>query len=364
MMLIIIAIVGTACWYLRSVLAYIALALVVSLLALPFRRLFAKIHFGKYQNPDWLCAIMAISTVFLLMMSLSYLVVPLVNDVSRDIRMANLEDLTNAVSVPLNAINEWIEAITSGLETEINVESVIFNKIQDIMNGGTVSNVVGGVTGFVMNLGVTAFSVIFISFFFIKTPSLFENIVKALVSDDDEERVHKSLHEIVTLLTRYFTGVSLEVACVWLINFIGLWAIARMGFKYSIGIAFLAGVLNIVPYIGPLIGGALGVSMSLIIHYATAGIYGLDLPIIGFVLVLIGIFVFAQLIDNYILQPVIYSNSVQAHPLEIFIVFLIAGQIGGMAGMIAAVPAYTVFRVIAREFFTNIKPIRRLTGGE
>ena len=68
----------------------------------------------------------------------------------------------------------------------------------------------------------------------------------------------------------------------------------------------------------------------------------------------------AQLIDNFIYQPVIYSTSIKAHPLEIFIVLLMAGHIGGTVGMLVAIPAYTVVRVIAIRFFYRFKPIQRL----
>ena len=68
----------------------------------------------------------------------------------------------------------------------------------------------------------------------------------------------------------------------------------------------------------------------------------------------------AQLIDNFIYQPVIYSTSIKAHPLEIFIVFLMAGHLGGTIGMLVAIPAYTVVRVMAFRFFYRFKPIQRL----
>jgi predicted PurR-regulated permease PerM len=70
----------------------------------------------------------------------------------------------------------------------------------------------------------------------------------------------------------------------------------------------------------------------------------------------------AQSIDNMLLQPIIYSNSVKAHPLEIFVVLLMAGHLGGIMGMVLAIPAYTVLRVIAREFFSKFKIVQKLTG--
>jgi predicted PurR-regulated permease PerM len=62
-----------------------------------------------------------------------------------------------------------------------------------------------------------------------------------------------------------------------------------------------------------------------------------------------------------LLQPLIYSSSVKAHPLEIFFVILIGGSLAGIAGMLLAIPVYTVLRVIAREFFSKFRLVNKLT---
>ena len=81
-------------------------------------------------------------------------------------------------------------------------------------------------------------------------------------------------------------------------------------------------------------------------------------PLIKVVLTIQGV----QVLDNNFIGPYIMSNSVKAHPLEIFIVTLIAAKLGGVVGMIIGIPVYTVLRVIAREFFSEVKLVRRLTG--
>jgi predicted PurR-regulated permease PerM len=72
--------------------------------------------------------------------------------------------------------------------------------------------------------------------------------------------------------------------------------------------------------------------------------------------------VITHLIDNILFQPVIFSNSVKAHPLEIFIVILAAGFAAGIPGMIFGIPGYTVVRVFAREFFNNFKAVQKITS--
>jgi predicted PurR-regulated permease PerM len=111
-------------------------------------------------------------------------------------------------------------------------------------------------------------------------------------------------------------------------------------------------------------GGAIGTILGLILKYSSAVPIGLDVNFWVFTVLLIAIFCFTQLIDNILYQPLIYSTSIKATPLEIFIVLLIVGHIGGPMAMIVAIPCYTVVRVIAFRFFRHIKAIRRLIPSE
>ena len=153
------------------------------------------------------------------------------------------------------------------------------------------------------------------------------------------------------------TGVAI-------VNFLGLILIARLGFNAAIGIAVLTGILNIIPYVGPLLGGAIGTTLALVIKYSSLVPIGLNVGFLWFTLIVIAIFCFTQLVDNFLYQPLIYSTSIKATPLEIFIVLLIAGHVGGPMGMLIAIPSYTAARVVAYRFFGHIKAIRRLIPSE
>ncbi|MGB0177335.1 MAG: AI-2E family transporter, partial [Owenweeksia sp.] len=124
-----------------------------------------------------------------------------------------------------------------------------------------------------------------------------------------------------------------------------------------VAIAFFAGLMNIIPYIGPLIGMSFGLVIGLSANLTAE----LSMEPIPLALLIIGVFGVVQLIDNFILQPLIFSSSINAHPLEIFLVISIAAVIAGIPGMIVAVPTYSVLRLLAREFFPNVKAIRKLT---
>ena len=77
--------------------------------------------------------------------------------------------------------------------------------------------------------------------------------------------------------------------------------------------------------------------------------------------VILGTICVVKGIDDFVLQPTIYSSRVSAHPLEIFIVILMAGSVGGVVGLLIAVPSYTVLRVFAKEFFSEVSLVRKLT---
>ena len=143
-----------------------------------------------------------------------------------------------------------------------------------------------------------------------------------------------------------------------LVDYLGLWLVARVRADYAIGIAFIAGVLNVIPYVGPLLGEVIGVVLCVVLKYG-AGV-GLAVPIWAFALIVFAVMLVAQLIDNFIYQPLIYSTSIKSTPLEIFIVLLMAGRIGGTVGLLVGIPAYTVIRVIAIRFFSDKKAVRRL----
>ena len=130
-----------------------------------------------------------------------------------------------------------------------------------------------------------------------------------------------------------------------------------LGVPSSVLIGFFGGTMNVIPYLGPVIGTSIGTVLG-VLGELGAGNY-LDFYLVSGKVVLV--FLAANLIDNIILQPLIYSNSVKAHPLEIFIVIMMAGSLGGAVGMILAIPIYTVLRIIAGEFLGEFRLVQSLT---
>ena len=175
-----------------------------------------------------------------------------------------------------------------------------------------------------------------------------------LVNDRDENRLKKSFEKIKDLLSRYFLGLLLQISILLIIYTIIL---VVFGIQNAFVIAFLCALLNLIPYVGPLIGGVLMIFLSMTSNL-DAEFSTVILP--KTIYVMIG-FSIGQLIDNFFSQPMIFSNSVKSHPLEIFIVILAGGSLMGSVGMIVAIPIYTSIKVMLKEFLSENKIIKSLT---
>ena len=351
-----LALVLALCWYFKNVLIYIIVAFVVSMIGRPLMQLMRKIKIKGKSAPNWLLAVLTILLIFFFLTMIVTQMVPLVSNIVMD--ASAIEASSYFDSNPIDKVNEWLIGMFPNLGDDFDLSALLMEKIRELVDFGKVSGIVGSVASLVTSAFVALFAIVFISFFFLKEEGLFERIICAFVPDKHELTLAKTLSEIKQLLSRYFIGLLVEMLGVALVDFLGLWLIARFDFSYAIAIGFIAGLLNVIPYVGPLIGDVIGIVFGIVLKLGTGA--GLDVNIWVFALIILAIMLAAQLIDNFIYQPLIYSTSIKAHPLEIFIVLLMAGHIGGTIGMLVAIPAYTVVRVVAIRFFYRYKIIQRL----
>ena len=181
-----------------------------------------------------------------------------------------------------------------------------------------------------------------------------ENSIYVLVSDKSKNKLKNSLSTINHLLSRYFIGLVLQITILFIIYTITL---VIFGIENAIVIAFLCALLNLIPYIGPLIGGVIMLFLTMSSNL-DQDFQSVIIPTTLYVM--IG-YIFAQLIDNFFSQPLIFSNSVKSHPLEIFLVIMISGVLFGITGLIVAIPTYTAIKVILKSFFADNKIVKSLT---
>ncbi len=246
---------------------------------------------------------------------------------------------------------------------EINVENSspdyltgVKNNIFELFNPAKIPKLLSSFVGFFGNILITLLSVFFIAFFFLQEKGLFTKMVSALVPNRQEGKASHAIEESSALLIRYFVGLLVQAMVITLITTIVL---KLLGLQNALLMAFCFAVFNLIPYIGPILGNLFGV-LIVISSNLDVGFYDVMLPkIIKTVIV----FAILQLLDNFILQPNIFSRSVKAHPLEIFLVVLMGAKIGGVAGMVLAIPAYTVLRVLAKVFLSEFDVVKKLTAG-
>jgi predicted PurR-regulated permease PerM len=275
--------------------------------------------------------------------------VPLIASQAQSLSLLNTESIEEKVKLLYNDLNLYL------LDHGILVQDLLKDiDITSYLNMNFIPTFFNGILSTISSIGIGVASVLFITFFFLKDKVTFLVGAKRIIPDNHEFETLNSISKINELLTRYFIGLIFQLMIVFILYYVVL---LIFGVENALIIAFICAVLNIIPYVGPLISSVLAASLAMI-----GGIGGdFQTEILPTALyVLIGFYI-VQLIDNNISQPLIFSNSTKSHPLEIFLVILIAGFISGILGMIVAVPLYTIIKVVAKEFFPDYKIVQVLT---
>tara|TARA_B100000809_G_scaffold88076_1_gene86465 strand:- start:1872 stop:2960 length:1089 start_codon:yes stop_codon:yes gene_type:complete len=329
----------------QSVILYLVIAAIVSLIGLPIVN-FLK---NKLKFNNTLAVIVTIIVLIGLLSGLVGLFIPLVVEQGHNLTLLNITDLQTTIE----SLNHKVISYLSNKNIEVNeslAKSNLFSKIDYSVIPDFLNSVVSGFGSF----SIALFSIIFISFFLLKDSKLLEQGVLTFVTDRNEDRTKRSMNKIKDLLSRYFVGLVLQITILFIIYTIVL---LLFGVNNAIVIAFLCALLNLIPYVGPMI------SVVLMTFLTMTSFIGSDFQTVILpktIFVLIG-FLIGQLVDNFFSQPFIFSKSVKSHPLEIFLVISIAGVLFGVVGLIVAIPLYTSIKVILKEFLSENKIVQKLT---
>ncbi len=351
------AVVLFLAWYFSNILTCILISAVLALIGNPIMNFLTSVKLGKYNLPNSFAALITLVLIAVILSGLILFIIPLLGKIVGEMSSLNLEEINGKLAVPLQDINMKLHELFPTMDKGFTIEQMLMEKIRAIFSFSLFTDAFNSVTTFIINTFISIFTIVFVTFFFLKDNSTFPNMILMFIPDKYEENTRRAISGINSLLIRYFTGISIEAISITIINTLGLHFICGVSFQMSVVLAFLSGVLNVIPYIGPLTAGAFGTIMGIISFYSS----GTDPNLAVETIKLICVFTATHLVDVFIFQPYIYSNSVKAHPLEIFLVILIAGNVAGIVGMLIAIPAYTVMRVIAKEFFSRFKLVQKLT---
>ncbi|MDD3152308.1 MAG: AI-2E family transporter [Bacteroidales bacterium] len=341
-------------WKFTFIVWYILIAGVISFIGAPIVERLRKIKINKKHIPNWLAALISLLIIVIFISAIFVVFVPLIVKQANVISNIDFNGIADYLQIKLAEASIVLQKYGI-IGQNGNLLDVLHNKFNDFVKIISLPDFVGKFFTVAGDLFMGIFSVIFISFFFLKDDTLFTKLIMVAIPDKYNEKVTKTLNNIKHFLSRYFIGMSIEVIAMATLETIGLKII---GVEGALLLGIIGGFCNIIPYLGPFIGGAIAVLISGT-TLISAGAY--DMLLLQSILVVV-VFGVSNFIDNMVLQPLIYSQSVDAHPLEIFIVILVFGSIGGVVGMLLAIPGYTVIRVIAKEFLSNFEIIRKITS--
>ncbi|MES2484683.1 MAG: AI-2E family transporter [Bacteroidota bacterium] len=325
-----------------AVITYLFVALIVSMIASPV------VYFLKrrLRFPHILAVVVTLALFISLLAGFIMLFVPLIITQGENLSLLDTAQLERDLNSLIQQVNNSLGIDSEKLIKDANLTSKLnFNFIPNLIN-----SILGILSGFGMGLA----SVLFITFFFLKDRKLFTLSAKKILPDAHEEKILNSFRKINYMLSRYFIGLIIQMSILFVLYLIVLLV---FGVENAFIIAFVSALLNIIPYIGPIIATALTLILTMLGHIGPetqADMMSTTLY------VLIG-YCAAQFIDNNFSTPLIFSSSLNSHPLEIFIVILASGFVFGVLGMIVAIPLYTCIKVVAKEFWPRNPVVRILT---
>ena len=340
-----IAVVLFFLYKIQSVLIYIAVAIVLTLIASPFLRLFHV----KLKLPKTISVVLVMVIFIAVIVGIFAMFIPVIIHQGHQLSLLNADGFISNIRQVLKGLEDYLTS--KGIHILKNSEEI---NLGDSLK--SIPGALNSVLGFIGSFSMGLVSVFFIAFFLMKDELILKNAFKSIVPNDKEDRILKSIYEIKVLLSRYFIGLIVQIFILFV-----LYSIVLLIFRVdnAVVIAFLCALLNLIPYLGPLIGGILMITLTMTSNIEQDfSTYILPTTIY----VLIG-YVVSQWIDNFLSQPIIFSKSVKSHPLEIFLVIIIGGLLFGITGMVIAVPIYTAIKVILKEFLADNQIVKNLTKG-
>jgi len=355
--IIFLAIIIFLGWFFSDILIYMFAAFVLSFLGTPLVKLLTHIKIGKFQFPVSLAAAITLIAIILVIFLAFYFLIPVI---SKEITSLMAIDPT----VITSGMQDWFNKFDQPLRKfgiigrHEHFSAIISNEWQGIIQKVDMSNIVSNTLSATGTILVALFSILFMTFFSLKDHSIFFKMIKGWIPLKYRDNFDHILEATRKQVSSYFIGVLIEMLTVGALDMI-LCLMFRVPNAVLIG--SIGGLLNIIPYVGPLIACLASIVITVTSLIPLTPEAHLITAMVIKVVIAFGI---TKLVDDFVLQPYIYGKSTQTHPLEIFIVILMAGYIGGVFGMIFAVPAYTLIRIVVKEFFGAYYFIEATDNGE
>ena len=328
-------------WYFRSIVVYILVSALLAIIFKPLVGRLARLRIRGWHLPRWAAALATLILIWVLFVVACTLFVPLVFDKLYQFATLDFGSVLRSVEEPIARMQEYLHDLFALPDERFSLTDSLIQWFKSIFDYDTINTAFSSIVSLTLSAVIAFFSISFITFFFLKDDELFLSMLKAPFPERVHGNIERAMSSVSQLLMRYFTGILSE-SCILMIVISVTMIFFGMRTQDAFFIGLIMGVMNVVPYAGPLIGGVMSVFMGVVtpIEGMTTG--HTMFVIAGSLLIIKGF-------DDFVLQPTLYSERVKAHPLEIFIVILIAGSLAGIVGMLLAIPSYTVLRSSPRS---------------
>ena len=340
-----IALCGYLLYIISSILIYIVCAVLLSFMAEPISTFLQQ----KLKVKPILATIISLSFFILLAFGIIMLFIPLLLNQSKNLSLLDVNSLESNYLLFINNVDVWLQSHNINYRNYVNIQEV-----SKSLNFNFIADIVNSIISSIGNFGMALFSIFFICFFLLKDSKLVNQNLKSVLPAKQRWRILASLLRIKSMLAKYTIGLFFQLLIVFVLYLIVL---LIFGVENAFVIALLGAILNIIPYVGPIIALVMTAFLTMLGQinqdFGTVILPTTLYVIIGYMIV--------QIIDNNFSQPIIFSKSTNSHPLEIFLVTLISGTLLGIVGMIIAIPLYTSIKVILKEFYPKNKFIQVLT---
>ena len=351
--LIITAAILFLVWYFSSVVIYILVSAVLAIMGRPVVNWLARQHIGKHQLPRWAAASLTLVVIFVVIGSILSLFIPLVFGKIYEFAHLDFSSVLASVEQPIERAQNYLQRTFALPATHFSLTDTLVENLKQLVNYNTINSTFTSIASTALSAFVAVFSIAFITFFFLKEDGLFYAMVKAMFPERLQMNVERALDSITILLSRYFTGIITESLVLMVIISTAM-ILFGMKTDNALLIGLIMGVMNVIPYAGPLMGGIISMFIGIVTPIEGMTVANTVITICCTLFCIKGF-------DDFVLQPTIYSERVKAHPMEVFLVILVAGYMAGILGMLLAIPSYTVLRVLAKEFFSEFSLVQKLT---
>ncbi len=335
--------IGLLSWFFSNLVTYFVIAFIITaILKIPTDSL-SQLYFMGVKVPRVVAVLISFSLLVFIVGMFILLFMPLFTAQVKILAFNDFSDLLDKIGKPLSEIEKLLIENHIVKKQEGFLSEALNLKVNEMLDQIQLEQLIPNIISTATQVFIGTIMVTIITLFLLLEKGLFRRNIIALIPNKYFEVTINAMYKIEKLMSNYLLALLLQMISTFTITSFGL---IIVGVEYAITIGLFAALINIVPFVGPITSAAFG-------WFVAISTTDLDINngeiflLLSFEIMLA--FGITHIIDVFIIQPIIFSKSVKAHPLEILVVIFAGSTIAGVLGMVLAVPVYTICKVAFME---------------